>query len=350
MFEYGRLRLYTIEGAEKFHPQPYGMELFDGVDRMVKGAHGRSYPTYPQEGSPVLSTTLKGRVVDNRGLSDAELLRRADELAVDIRVKTCDLVESLAEIDRRKLYRDFECGSLFDYCVLKLKMSRAAAFRRIRAARAIRIYPPTGDLLRSGQVNLEMLALLHPYLNDTDAGQLIRQAAGRPIREVEELIAGRRTEEPRRDVVRLIAVKPVAAMPALAPTDTTAPPAEAPELSSSGAPEPPAASATEPPPAPEPSLPNVMTASPAPDPLGHSYASRQEIYASVPPGTTHGPSLPARHHVRVAFTADESFAQLLGEVQAAMRHKYPDGRLEGIFRDALKALLKKNRPWAVAKT
>ena len=50
--------------------------------------------------------------------------------------------------------------------------------------------------------------------------------------------------------------------------------------------------------------------------------------------------------VRIAFTADAEFHGLLLETQAAMRHKYPDGRLDGVFRDALRALLRKIRPWA----
>ena len=58
------------------------------------------------------------------------------------------------------------------------------------------------------------------------------------------------------------------------------------------------------------------------------------------------PSKPDRHAVRIGFTADEAFFNLLKEAQAAMRHKYPDGRLDGVFRDALEALLRKKRPWA----
>jgi len=50
--------------------------------------------------------------------------------------------------------------------------------------------------------------------------------------------------------------------------------------------------------------------------------------------------------VRIAFTADARFFKLLKEAQAAMRHKYPNGRLDGVFRDALEALLRKKRPWA----
>ncbi len=116
-----------------------------------------------------------------------------------MRRKTCDLVTSLAEIDRRKLYRNFNYVSLFDYCVYQLRMSDAAAYRRIRAARAIGAYPPVGPLLRAGKLTLESVALLHPFLNDVDAGKLVAKASGKRVWEAERLVAGRRTEAPRRD-------------------------------------------------------------------------------------------------------------------------------------------------------
>ena len=47
----------------------------------------------------------------------------------------------------------------------------------------------------------------------------------------------------------------------------------------------------------------------------------------------------ARRLVRIAFTADEELHTMVLRSQQLMRHKYPDGRLEGIFRDALKLLI-----------
>lgn len=254
--------------------------------------------------------------MDISKLTNEELLRRTEELASDLRVKTCDLIESLVEFDRRKLYRNLEYTSLFEYCIYKLKMSDAAAYRRIRAARAFQAYPPVKDHLRSGALTLESLILLHPFLNDADAGALVANAAGKRVWEVEQLVAGRRTEAPRRDVVRFTGTIP-------------APPAQVesrPESSlfdSLGA-----ASPTEI--APKTSMAEAK-------PVAAALEPRREPAALVPP--------PAPG-VRIAFTADAEFFKLLKEAQAAMRHKYPNGRLDGVFRDALKALLKKKRPWA----
>lgn len=258
--------------------------------------------------------------VDISKLTNDELIRRTEDLAADLRTKTCELVESLVELDRRKLYLD-SGPSLFEYCVSKLKMSEAAAYRRIRAARAFQAYPPVKDLLRSGALTLESLVLLHPFLNDADAGALVANATGKRIWEVERLVASRRTETPRRDVVRFIA--PIQPAPNLAveieETTLFAPPTIA--LSTVAPPDP---------------LPAVLA--PVRRPEQPKTASVATVPATVIPAASSG--------VRIAFTADAAFFKLLKETQAAMRHKYPDGRLDGIFRDALKALMKKKRPWA----
>lgn len=285
-------------------------------------------------------------LVDIQRLTNDELIRRTEELAADIRTKTCDLVESLAEMDRRKLYQDFQYASLFEYCIHKLRMSEAAAYRRIRAARAFQAYPPVKPLMREGKLTLEALALLHPYLNDADAGKLVTEASGKRVWEVERLIASRRTEEPRRDVVRFIA--PALAAPATVP-DTRSlfdPPAA---VSAPAAP----ASIAAPiePPAVAPFPPPDRTSStsdedpPPDDPPAAPSADRPQAGPANPARA----APPPRHAVRIAFTADESFFRLMKEAQAAMRHKYPDGRLDGVFGDALEALLRKKRPWAFPK-
>lgn len=275
---------------------------------MIKGRSQR-HAIYPQERPRLLLTTVAMKLVDIFRLTNEELMRLAEELAVDVRTKTCDLIESLAEIDRRKLYQDCHYVSLFDYCTYRLRMSEAAAYRRIRAARAFQTYPPVGPLLRAGKLTLESLALLHPFLNDADAGKLVQEASGKRVWEVERLVAGRRTEEPRRDVVRFIA-QPLAVPLAVAIRS------ESPLF--------------------EPTV-----ADPPPE-----TTSEITVASGIVPAPAGLPAQISRRAIRIAFTADEEFFKLLKEAQAAMRHKYPNGRLDGVFRDALVALLKKKRPWA----
>lgn len=259
--------------------------------------------------------------MDITKLTDEELLRRTEELARDLRTKTVELVESLVELDQRKLFFS-EYRSLFEFCVFKLKMSDGAAYRRIRAARAFQAFPPVKPLLRSGQLSLESLVVLHPFLKDKDAETLVAQAAGMRVWEVERLVSPRRTEAPRRDMVRFVP----APTPAIA-LATEIPPAT--DISLFDAPANVAAEI-------EASVPIIaVPAAPA-----------AVIDLPIAPPCAVSLAAPASPGVRIAFTADAAFFQLLKEAQAAMRHKYPDGRLDGVFRDALRALLKKKRPWA----
>lgn len=291
--------------------------------------------------------------VDISRLSAEELWTRLLELAKIERGATCDLVETLAETDRRGLYKDHSYVSLFECCVHKLGFSEAAAYRRIRAARSLKLFPPIGPLLRQGRLTLESIALLHPFLKEPDAAALVSAAAGKRVWEVERLVASRRTEEPRRDVVRFIA--PSSAAPATVPAPRESSLFELPAAASAPTPpatedspiEPPAAAST-PPGEGCPSIAAPTAGSPAPAPPSPAPpppTSPPPAYPSpaLPPPT---PAPAPPHAVRIAFTADESFFRLMTEAQAAMRHKYPNGRLDGVFRDALEALLRKKRPWA----
>lgn len=238
--------------------------------------------------------------MDISRLTDDELLARTKALAAAERDALADLIEHLAEVDRRKLYIDNECDSILMYCVHALKFSEAAAYRRIRAARAIRLHRSILELLRDGKLTLKSITLLNPFLEEPDAAGLIAKAAGMRIWQVEALVAGRKTEEIRRDVVRFC---PPAPPQSVVPERDTAP--------------------------------------------LFAIVNERAFATFLPPPPAVPPPLPkpappaAPPSVRVAFTGDHEFYKLLARARAVLRHKYPDGRLEGVFKDALVALLKR---------
>lgn len=238
--------------------------------------------------------------VDISRLDNPTLLARADMLAAEERERGCLMLETLAVIDERRAYRDLECRSLYEYCVFRLRYSEAAAYRRIRAIRAIRLFAPIAMLLRQGRLTLETTTLLHPYLESPDAAELVSQAAGLRTWQVARLIAARKGPPPQRDSVRF-----------MGPME--APAAESPSLldlvdggASAGSPQ---------------------RDAPGAAVLQEGAGVRRD--ASGPPFT-----------VRLAFTADERFWALLQRAKAVLRHKYPDGCLEGVLGDALDMLLK----------
>lgn len=237
---------------------------------------------------------------DISSLSNQALLARADELASNERERLCDLLVVLAEIDERRAYTELECLSLHEYGVNRLRYSDAAAYRRIRAVRAIRLFPPIAVLMRQGRLNLESVALLHPHLDGPDAASLVYQAAGMRTWQVARLLAHRQPPAPSRDVLRFASAPMVPKTEGAPLFDWAAEPASS------------------------------MEAGPA----------------AAEPAAAPVRAVPAGRVVRVAFTADEEFWTLVHKVRAVMRHKYPDGSLHAIIREGLVGLLKKKgRGW-----
>lgn len=215
-----------------------------------------------------------------------------------------DLIEHLAEIDRRRLHPNNFHVSLFEYCVHRLKMSEGSAYRRIRAARAFKLFPPLMNMLRDGKLSPEALALLHPYMSDPDAAMLALKAVGMSIRNLEALLAARKPGTNQRDCIRFVGAAAKSPAPSISDTvESLFHPAAAIEVTAS---------------------PTVVPSAPA------------------------SPSVPEAEHptraVRFAFTADEHFYKMLEQARALLRHKYPDGRLEGVLRDALRALIERRDP------
>lgn len=203
---------------------------------------------------------------------------------------------------------------MFEYCVYYLHFSEAAAYRRIRAARAVQKHREIGVFLREGRLNLETITLLHPFLDEADIGELIQKAAGLRTWQVQALVANRKPEETRRDVIRYCG----------------------PKIEKATQEEPPA--------------PLFAAAAPTP-----ALGIEAPLEAPHPPQSSSAPAPTGAFRpssVRVTFSADDGFYKLLLRAQALLRHKYPDGRLEGVLKDALIALLRKKDlgfRWAPAK-
>lgn len=215
---------------------------------------------------------------------------------------TADLIEHIGEVDKRGLYKDHDYLSMFEYCVHHLRCSEAAAYRRIRAARAIRRFESIGALLRDGRLTLEGIALLHPHLDAPDAEELIQKAAGLRTWQVQALVANRQVETVRRDVIRYGGPPPAAAASEAGPTDPLF-----------------AATAV---------------------PLTTPTESRLTVAGLPTPAPMTTPSATTPRSIRVSFSAGAEFHKLLRRAQSLLRHKYPDGRLEGVLQDALTALLR----------
>ncbi|MGC4095023.1 MAG: HNH endonuclease signature motif containing protein [Polyangiaceae bacterium] len=130
-------------------------------------------------------------------VGDGELLARTLALVGREREVLAELVEHLAEIDRRRLYLDQACSSLFSYCHERLGFSEDEAIKRMRVARLVARRPEVVAELRSGNIHLTGLFLLSRFMEAPNWSELLSEARGKSRRELERLLAG---HFPRPDV------------------------------------------------------------------------------------------------------------------------------------------------------
>jgi hypothetical protein len=129
--------------------------------------------------------------------SDAELLARVAAVVQAERIASADVIEHLMEVERRRLYLDQACSSLYAYCRERLGYSEDAALKRARVARLALRLPRVLDEIHSGAIHLTGLFLLDRYLNDENAEGLLAEARHKSRRELEKILAIR---FPRPDV------------------------------------------------------------------------------------------------------------------------------------------------------
>lgn len=82
---------------------------------------------------------------------------------------TLSILYHLREIDRRKLYCDLKCSSLFDYCVRELGYSETSAQRRIVGARSLKDHPEIAQKILSGSLTLTNISLVNQFIKGPQA-------------------------------------------------------------------------------------------------------------------------------------------------------------------------------------
>ena len=122
-------------------------------------------------------------------VSDSDLLSRMPALVLAERAAAAEVIAHLMEIDRRRLYLDQACSSLYRYCMHRLGYSEDEALRRVRVARLARKLPRVLEELRSGALHLTGLFLLSGYVTEHNAEALLAEARGQSRRELEKLLA-----------------------------------------------------------------------------------------------------------------------------------------------------------------
>ena len=124
-----------------------------------------------------------------RNLDKGHLLRDFSALVEKDRRDTATMLAYIAEIDRRKLYLEHACPSMFAFCVKRFHMSEAIAAKRIRAGRAAGAFPCIFRMIERGELHLTGVHQLAAHLTEENHKEVLQRAKHRSMREIEKLIA-----------------------------------------------------------------------------------------------------------------------------------------------------------------
>ncbi len=122
-------------------------------------------------------------------LSITELSRGAENLVSRERRYTAALIAHLAEISRRKGHLELGYKSLFDYCVIRLRLGKGSVWSRTQLANVSRRFPQVLQHLAEGKASLSSLGVLAAHLSEENVEKLLEQAEGKTKEEVKEIVA-----------------------------------------------------------------------------------------------------------------------------------------------------------------
>ena len=119
---------------------------------------------------------------------DDELLRLLTDLLRQSRRTEADLVALIGEVDARRLYAREAAPSMFAWCTEVLGLSEAESYLRIAVARTAREHPMPLPMLADGRLHLTGIAKLAPHLTPDNRDDLLKRAAHRNRRQIEEFM------------------------------------------------------------------------------------------------------------------------------------------------------------------
>lgn len=292
-------------------------------------------------------------------LKDDQLLTQFERLVRREREATVEVILHIREISKRGLYAKEAYPSLYSYLTEKYHYSGGAAYRRIQAARVSEIYPYVLKLLSDGKLNLTTIGLISSHLNKENAKLLVQKVIGKSKSVVEYVVAdlfGK--EKVYQDTIRRLPASKTKTEKTksfqednifasgnekdmLFQIDSVHCMNNEQHLQVSGK--------------------GGRTAAGDSKEIGAGALIRNGESLAVTNGRTITDSCfaggmpamsdahcaasnPLQRKVKIEFVADELVAKKLERAREILRHKYPSGKLEDIFHQALEDMLEKRDP------
>lgn len=111
--------------------------------------------------------------MDLKEISSSELLNRMQKLVRTERKITHLILMLILEIESRRIYAELGYDGMYTYLTRGLGYSEAAAYRRLQAARLLRVVPQVAEKIESGALNLTQLAQVQ---------KCVKESAPKPLR------------------------------------------------------------------------------------------------------------------------------------------------------------------------
>src|SRR4051812_45986781 len=106
------------------------------------------------------------RMKNFKSLSNHELLIETKKNVAEERKYTALVLESLQEIELRRLHAQRGYESMHSFCVKELGYSDGAAHRRIEAMRLMTSVPEAQSSIESGKLSLSTAAMLQTFFKN----------------------------------------------------------------------------------------------------------------------------------------------------------------------------------------
>ena len=120
-----------------------------------------------------------------------------------------EVVKSLIPIMDEKLYVQEGYSSLFAFLTERCRYSEASAYRRIAAARVVKLKPESLEMLETGNLTLCSIAEISKIINQENAASLLEQTQGLSKRKTEALVVKQLPPaKVKRETIRKVAVTP----------------------------------------------------------------------------------------------------------------------------------------------
>lgn len=136
-------------------------------------------------------------------LTDQSLHDQLKNLIQQERKLLIQVLEHLAEAERRRLYSDFKRSSLFEYAVNELGYSEDQACRRIQAMRLIKDVPEVSEKLSSGSLTLTNAAKVQGVFRKAKQSDQVKTISKTHKLDIIKTIENKSTREAERELLQL---------------------------------------------------------------------------------------------------------------------------------------------------